>query len=92
MLCSEARTAADIAASFEYIYRQRKRYRLSNGRQGAFVVAASVSVGVDRKFPMQEPILCAWTDSLTSEGVIVVNAPPRISRTSCLCDFWVEMK
>ncbi len=76
MLCSEARTAADIAASFEYIYRQRKRYRLSNGRQGAFVVAASVSVGVDRKFANQEPILCAWTDSLTSEGVIVVNAPP----------------
>ncbi|MFM2266904.1 MAG: hypothetical protein RL757_345 [Bacteroidota bacterium] len=76
MLCSEARTAADIAASFEYIYRQRKRYRLSNGRQGAFVVAASVSVGVDRKFANQEPILCAWTDSLTSEGVIIVNAPP----------------
>lgn len=74
MLLSWSRTSAWIIENLSYIYRQRQLYEVSNGQRGAFVVAVSMSVGFDNQFVSDQPIVCAWLDSLSRIGVIPVVA------------------
>lgn len=79
MLLSWSRTSAWIVENLRYIYQQRQLYERSNGVRGAFVVAVSMSVGFDNQFVSDQPIVCAWLDSLSRIGVIPVVAVTNVN-------------
>ncbi len=74
MLLSWSRSSAWIVENLRYVYQQRQLYEASRGARGAFVVAVSMSVGFDNQFVSDQPIVCAWLDSLSRLGVIPVVA------------------
>lgn len=78
MLLSWSRSSAFIAENLIYVYRQRQLYEASRGQRGAFVVTVSISVGFDNQFVNQQPLICAWLDSLSTIGVIPVVAVTNI--------------
>ena len=65
---------SSIIEAYAYIWEQRKRYRLSAGAQGAYVVVTNASLGVDYANAEDYPIWCAIYDSLGREGILSVAA------------------
>jgi hypothetical protein len=65
---------SDAIKAYSYVLQQRKLYNASNGKKGAFVVAANSSWGIDRRFPHQAPLWCAFYDTLGKYGIINVSA------------------
>lgn len=59
-----------IISAYEYIIRQRQLYQLSNGREGAFVVATNASFGVDDVFCSEEPVWGSMYDELGRLGIL----------------------
>lgn len=60
--------------AFNYVLTQKKRYLETNGAGGAYVVATNGSWGVDRKFPQEAPLWCAFYDTLGKYGIINMAA------------------
>jgi serine protease len=67
-------TEDNAIASYAYIYKMRKRYNISNGKEGAYVVVANSSWGIDNTKAEEAPLWCAMYDSLGSIGVLSVAA------------------
>lgn len=65
---------SDAIKAYSYVLHQRKLYNATNGRRGAFVVATNSSWGIDRKFPHQAPLWCAFYDTLGKYGIINISA------------------
>lgn len=65
---------ADIIASYEYIYEQRRLYNETDGSKGAFVVVSNFSGGVDKRFPSDFPLWCQVYDKLGEVGILNVTA------------------
>ncbi len=59
-----------VVEGLSYVYVVREQYDLSNGAEGAFVVADNCSFGVDHGQPENFPIWEAMYDSLGRLGVI----------------------
>jgi len=65
---------SDAIKAYSYVLQQRKLYNATNGKKGAFVVATNSSWGIDRKFPQQAPLWCAFYDTLGKYGILNVSA------------------
>jgi hypothetical protein len=50
----------------------RKKYNETNGREGSFVVAANISLGIESAFPEELPTWCELFDSMSHVGIIPV--------------------
>ncbi|MEP7195393.1 MAG: S8 family peptidase [Saprospiraceae bacterium] len=73
MLCS-ARNDAQLVKCYSYFIKMREDYNFSNGTNGAYVVATSLSLGFDKDFPEQHQALCGIYDLLGSVGILNVCA------------------
>lgn len=65
-----------IIESLEYVYNMRNQYNLTDGEQGAFVVAVNCSWGLDSLWAADYHDWCAMYDKLGSVGVLCVNSVP----------------
>lgn len=65
-------TEAQVVAAYSYICDMRKNYNQTGGTEGAFVVAANSSFGIDFGKPEDYPLWCALYDSLGSVGVLSI--------------------
>jgi subtilisin family serine protease len=54
----------------------RKKYRQTNGADGAFIVATNLSGGVNFAFAQDHPLWCEMYDKLGAEGILSVCAAP----------------
>lgn len=68
------RYQSDVLKAYSYVLHQRKLYNATNGEKGAFVVATNSSWGIDRRFPHQAPLWCAFYDTLGKYGILNVSA------------------
>lgn len=84
-LTPSMKTNTEIYPALEYAHEQRKRYNESQGKEGAFVVAANISLGIDGIFPSDAPNWCSLLDSLSDVGIISV-----VSTTNSIVDIAVE--
>lgn len=67
-------TELGVLEAYAYISAQRKRYRISSGTEGAFVVSTNASLGINYAKAEDYPIWCAIYDSLGQEGILSVAA------------------
>lgn len=65
---------ASIIAAYDYILAMRKKYNETGGKQGAFVVVAHASWGIDSLKASDAPLWCAIYDELGKVGVLSVAA------------------
>jgi hypothetical protein len=89
-----------VVGAYSYVYAMRKKYNLSNGDSGAFVVATNSSFGMNYGQPDSFPIWCAMYDSLGSVGVLNAGAGPNLSQdvdvigdmpTGCVSDWLISV-
>lgn len=89
-----------IVRAYLYLRDLRRRYNRSEGREGALVVAANASFGVNFGRPEDYPIWCEVFDKLGKEGILsvssVMNAPINIDQysdipTSCGSDYLITV-
>lgn len=64
----------EIFESMDYAYALRKKYNESDGQEGAFIVAANFSLGVDGSFPNEVEPWCDLHDSLGNVGILSVGS------------------
>jgi subtilisin family serine protease len=69
-------TTEQIIQAYTYPLIQRKLYNQTNGKKGAFVVATNSSWGIERAKAADNPIWCAFYDSLGMHGIISIGAGP----------------
>ena len=67
-------TEAEIIAGYDYACIQRSIYNLTDGAQGAFVVATNTSFGIDAGNPEDSPLWCDFFDTLGEVGILSVAA------------------
>lgn len=91
---------ASIIAAYDYILTMRKKYNESAGKQGAFVVAAHASWGIDSLKAADAPLWCAIYDELGKVGVLSVAATTNNDTnvdiegdmpTACLSDYLITV-
>lgn len=70
MLISGANSDSRIIEGYHYILQQHKKYRETNGREGAYVPITSLSAGYKGYTVNQFPLLCAVYDDLGKEGIL----------------------
>ncbi|MFM7730747.1 MAG: S8 family serine peptidase, partial [Flavobacteriales bacterium] len=63
-------TEAAAIAGYEYPLKMRRLFQMTQGDQGAFVVATNSSWGTDNGQPADAPLWCAMYDSLGYYGII----------------------
>ena len=71
-VCITDYTEAQVVEAYSYIFDIRKLYNETGGAEGAFIVAANSSFGIDFGKPEDYPVWCAMYDSLGSAGVLSV--------------------
>jgi len=59
-----------LIEAYDYMIEQRRRYNLSDGEEGAFVVAANLSLGKSRTFCEDQPIWGSMYDLLGEVGIL----------------------
>jgi hypothetical protein len=79
MLISGADLESRVLKSYYYVLAMRKKFRETQGEQGAFVVAVNLSSGIDNAFAMDHPEWCQLYDMLGEEGILSVCAAPNRS-------------
>lgn len=63
-----------VVRAYDYVLSMRTLYNNTFGTQGAFIVAANSSFGVDNGNPVNFPIWCAMYDTMGYEGILNVAA------------------
>ncbi|MDX1666805.1 MAG: S8/S53 family peptidase [Saprospiraceae bacterium] len=71
---SPVESEAEIIEAYQYIFELRKKYNDTNGENGAFVVVANLSGGLDRGKAEDFPLWCSMYDLLGSEGILSIGA------------------
>lgn len=61
---------SNVLLAYEYVRAERKRYDLSGGEEGSFIVATNSSFGIDFAQPDDFPVWCAMYDSLGQLGIL----------------------
>lgn len=91
-------TVANIISAYEYVIEQRRLYNESNGKQGAFIVATNLSLGIDQVFCEDQPVWGGMYDLLGEVGVLTGAATANRSwdvdqvgdmPTTCTSDFLI---
>lgn len=91
---------ATVVSAYDYVLRMRKRYNLTQGAEGAFVVAANSSFGADNGHPADYPLWCAMYDSMGVAGILNVGATVNADMdvdvmgdipTSCASDYLITV-
>jgi hypothetical protein len=57
-----------------YIRALRNKYNTTGGSEGAFIVAANLSAGIDNALPADHAMWCAQYESLGSAGILGICA------------------
>lgn len=100
MLISGYEFESELIEAYEYVYQMRRKYRLSAGTEGAFVVATNLSGGIDTAFAEDHPAWCNMYDKLGQEGILNVAAGPNHSYsvdiegdmpTTCTSDYLIAV-
>lgn len=65
---------SEVVAAYKYVRDQRRLFRMTNGSQGAFIVAASASFGIDRGTCDDYPEWGMVFDTLGAEGILSVSS------------------
>lgn len=100
MLLSVKGLESDIVEAYFYILEQRELYDQTNGEQGAFVVASTISLGIKRVMPEDFPVWCDMYDILGEKGILNVGATANDHYdvdiegdipTSCTSDFLITV-
>lgn len=68
-----------IIAAYNYAINQRKKYTQTNGKEGAFVVTSSMSLGFRGVFPSDFPLICNVYNTLSDAGILNVVAADNIN-------------
>jgi serine protease len=79
MLISGADFESEVIEAYQYAIDMRKKYKDSNGQEGAFVVATNLSGGIDNAFAADHPLWCEMYDKLGAVGILSVTAGPNQS-------------
>ena len=74
MVLSSVTNEAKVIAGYDYILQMRNRYNLSDGENGAFVVATNYSLGIDGQFGDDHQAWCSMYDELGEVGIVSVGA------------------
>ncbi len=74
MVLSSVTNEAKVIEGYDYIYQMRNRYNLSDGVNGAYVVATNYSLGIDNEFEEDHHAWCDMYDLLGSVGIVSVGA------------------
>ncbi len=69
-------------AGYAYILEMRAKYNETNGEEGAFVVSANSSWGVNNGLPSNFPIWCAMYDSMGLQGILNAAATSNSSNVN----------
>jgi subtilisin family serine protease len=77
---NEITKISNVVEGYSYIMEMRRKYNMTNGQEGAFVVSTNSSWGIDKAFAIDHPIWCALYDSLGSVGVLSVAATTNSKR------------
>lgn len=72
-------TESVVLIAYGYVYKMRKKYKQTNGSQGAFVVSTNSSFGVDYGQPANYPLWCAFYDSLGAVGILSACATANLN-------------
>jgi len=70
----QASNEASVLAAYTYPLEMRRKYNLTNGAEGAFVIATNSSWGIDGGDPANSPLWCAMYDTLGQAGIINIGA------------------
>lgn len=65
-------TEAEIIAAYSYALEQRLLYQETDGNEGAYVVAANSSFGIDGGIPDDAPLWCGFFDTLGENGILSI--------------------
>ena len=79
MLISGADFESDLIEAYHYVIAMRKKYELTNGQEGAFVVVTNLSGGIDNEFAEEHPLWCEMYDKLGAEGILSIASAPNHS-------------
>ena len=74
MVLSSVTNEARVIEGYDYILQMRRRYNLSEGENGAYVVATNYSLGINEEFGEDHPAWCNMYDALGQEGIVSVGA------------------
>ena len=71
MVLSGVTNEGNIIDAYNYVLKMRRLYNQSGGKSGAFVVATSMSLGLNEgQRPENHPIWCGLYDKLGAEGIL----------------------
>lgn len=73
-VAGSSQTESEVVEAYNYVREMRILYNNTFGTQGAMVVAANSSFGVDNGSPLDFPIWCAMYDSMGIVGILNVAA------------------
>lgn len=76
MLISGADFESEVIEAYQYTIDMRKKYKETNGQEGAFVVATNLSGGIDNAFAADHPMWCEMYDKMGAVGILSVTAGP----------------
>jgi subtilisin family serine protease len=79
MLLSGASIESRLVEAYAYARDMRVRYDNTNGEEGAFVVVANLSAGLENEFASAHPMWCAMYDQLGEAGILSTSAAPNKS-------------
>ncbi|MBK9984418.1 MAG: S8 family peptidase [Saprospiraceae bacterium] len=79
MLISGADFESEVIEAYQYAIDMRKKYKETNGQEGAFVVATNLSGGIDNAFAADHPLWCEMYDKMGAVGILSVTAGPNNS-------------
>jgi subtilisin family serine protease len=79
MLISGADFESEVIEAYQYAIDMRKKYKETNGQEGAFVVATNLSGGIDNAFAADHPLWCEMYDKMGAVGILSVTAGPNQS-------------
>ena len=74
LFMSGLRSEAEIIEAYRYISDTRQRYNESNGQEGAYIVASTMSLGISNAFAENHPVWCELYDVVGQNGVLSVCA------------------
>ena len=76
MIISGVDFESEMIEAYEYVISMRKKYRITNGAQGAFVVVTNLSGGINNALAEDHPLWCEMYDKMGEEGILSVTAAP----------------
>ncbi len=76
MLISGASVESEVIEGYQYAIDMRKKYNMTNGHEGAFVVVTNLSAGIDNALASDHPLWCQMYDKLGEAGILSVASGP----------------